>query len=115
MRLRLRDRFRSVGQRQDFGNDRSNFSGIDQLRDLGKLSRVGMRRKRRAADLMFLQLRFIATRHNRHDDSVFFHHAIRTRERIAAHWVEHNIDIVCDLFELLFRVIDCDVGAELLQ
>ena len=56
---------------------------------------------------MFFQLRFIAAaRHNRHDDAALLHYAIGPREGVASDWIEHQIDIVSDLFEFLFRVID---------
>src|SRR3989442_11020918 len=74
-----------------------------------------MRRKRRAANLVFLEFGFIATRYNRYDDAAFFYDAIRSGERVAADRIEHKIDIVHDLFEFLFRVIDCNIGAELFQ
>src|ERR1700730_13851533 len=64
---------------------------------------------------MFLKFRLVAAGDDRDNDPAFFHHAIRTRERIAANRVQHKIDIVRDLFEFLFRVINSDIGPELFQ
>src|SRR5438445_1989469 len=74
-----------------------------------------MRRKGGAADSMFLELRLVAARYDCNDDPAFFHDAIRTREGVASNRIEHKIDIVHDVFEFLFRVIDRYIGAKLFQ
>src|SRR5207244_10942208 len=51
----------------------------------------------------------------RYDDAAFLYHAVRSRKRIAANRIEDEIDIVHNLFEFLFRVIDRNVGSELFQ
>ena len=74
-----------------------------------------MGREGRAANFVFLEFGLVATRYNRYDDAAFLYHAVGPSERIAAHRNEHKIDIVRDLFEFLFRVIDRHIGAELFQ
>src|SRR5438552_12212197 len=74
-----------------------------------------MRRERRTANFMFLEFGFVAAGNKRYDDAPFLYHAVGSGKRIAANWIQDEIDIVYDLFEFLFRVIDRNVGSELLQ
>ena len=74
-----------------------------------------MRRERRAANFVFLEFGFVAAGNKRHDDAAFLYHAVGSGKRVAANWIQDEIDIVRDLFEFLFRVIDRDVGPELFQ
>ena len=69
----------------------------------------------RAADSAFLELDWVRTRNQRHDNAVFLHHAIRTRECFFAHGIEHGVHIPGDIFKLGLRIIHRHVCAELLE
>ena len=64
---------------------------------------------------MLFQLRRIAARNDGDDDAALLHHAIGTCERVTPDRIEDKIDIMRDVFEFLFRVIDRNIGAELLE
>ena len=64
---------------------------------------------------MFVQLRLIRLGHEGRDEAAFFNHAIRTRQRVFAHRIEHHIDIFRDLFEFLRGVIDRHICPQLFE
>src|SRR5262245_57342548 len=74
-----------------------------------------MRGDTRATDSMFLKLSRIGSRDQRHHNAAFLYHAIRTRERVFAYWVEYHVHIFGDVFKLRLGVIHGYIGAELLE
>ena len=107
-----RNRF---AQRQNLRHDWFDFPRVDQLRDLCQVFRIRMGGDTRSVNPMFLELDWIRTRNQRHDNAAFLHHAVRTRECFLADRIEHGVHILGDIFKFGFRIIHCHVCAELLQ
>src|ERR1700724_1184390 len=115
MRRGLLLRLHCFGKWQHLRDDRLDLFLFDQLADLRELARVGLDRDRRSADPVFVELRLLGLRDQRCDDSALPHYPVRTRERVLPNRVEHHVDILGDVFEFRFRVIDRFICAELLE
>src|SRR5262245_59402375 len=74
-----------------------------------------MRRNTRAADSMFLKLRWIGACDQRHHDTAFLYHTVRMRECFFAHRIEHGVDIFRDILKPSLAVIHRHVSAQLLE
>src|SRR2546430_9807318 len=61
---------------------------------------------------VLIQLCLIDPGYECDDESAFPYHAVRTRQSILSDRIEYHVDIFSDVFELLFRVIDHDIGTE---
>src|SRR5438093_13031701 len=64
---------------------------------------------------VLIQLWLIDPGYECDDESAFPYHAVRTRQSILSDRIEYHVDIFSDVFELLFRVIDHDIGAEFFE
>src|SRR5207248_8465763 len=64
---------------------------------------------------MFLQLDRIGLAGNRNNDATFLHYTIRSRQSIAAHGIENDINILNYIFKLSSGVIDRLIYPKLLK
>ena len=64
---------------------------------------------------MLVQLRLIRLAGDRNDHPVFLHHTIRVRQRIGSSCIEHDVNVLNDVFEFRLRVIDRLIRAELFK
>src|SRR5437764_12859400 len=104
-----------LAEPQNLCDDWFDFSCIDELRDFCEIRCIRMNRYGRAMNAVLLKLGPIGECDQRHDDTAFLHYAIRTDERILADRIEHRVYIFGHVFESGFRVINCDIYAELLE
>src|SRR5947207_14428309 len=68
-----------------------------------------------APDAMFLELDRIGLAGNRNNDATFLHYTVRSRQSIAAHGIENDIDILNYILKLSGGVIDRPIYSKLLK
>ena len=104
-----------LGQRQDPIDDRHQIASVDQFGNLRKLRAIWVTGNENGLDAE----RFSFVRRwrldDRQKDPTFLQHLPRTLLRIAADWIEHDVDFPRDVFEALLGVIDRLVHTELAQ
>src|SRR4051794_277324 len=59
-----------------------------------------------------IELSLVQSCDDRHNKSALLYHAVRTRQGLLADRIQHHINIFREVLELLFLVIDADVGSE---
>src|SRR6266568_1590382 len=64
---------------------------------------------------MFAEFSLIQPRNDRYNESAFLYHAVRARQRILTNRVEYHINVLRNVFEFLFRVIDRYIGPKFFQ
>ena len=104
-----------VAQRKSLRDDDLDFPLLNQFRDFSQLVGIWCHAQRRPADSMLLQFRWIRASDDRDNKSALLHHAVGALQGILADAIEHNIDILGDVFEFLFGVINRHIGAEMLE
>src|SRR6478752_4382770 len=104
-----------LGQRQDPIDDRLEIAGVDQFGNLRQLRAIWVTGNENGLDAE----RFSFVRRwrldDRQKDPTFLQHLPRTLLRIAADWIEHDVDVACDVFESLLRVVNRFVDSQLAQ
>src|SRR6266540_4111879 len=105
MRCYLFLRLRRFGEWKNLRDDWDNLLCINQPPNFRELIRVGLYRDRSSANLVFVQLRLIRLRNDCNDKTTLLYYTVRTRERVFADRVEHNIDILRHVLEFLLGII----------
>ena len=104
-----------LGQRQDPIDDRLEIAGVDQFGNLRQLRAIWVTGNENGLDAK----RFSFVRRWRLDDRqkgpAFLQYLPRTRLRIAADWIEHDVDVARNILKALPGVVDRFMGSELAQ
>jgi hypothetical protein len=91
------------GQREGGFDKNSEFSGINQPGNLAQLTPAGANEQKRVTNALFVSL--CATGGNSYQPAVRFEHTPGAFQGLAAHGVEHDIDVPGDFFEASGAII----------